>query len=301
MSAFRTLLSEFTAGMPARAYHRNELGQFKSPAFRAKVRKAESLISDRGYSVEELFSKLQAAVEIVAHGYRPSLVITGTSGAGKTKLVSNVLSKVGLKRSIDYVPVKGTITAAALYQTLFLNRNKLLVFDDTDSIWRDKDAAAILKAALDSYDTRTVSWISTRTANVSRMTPRQKKAFIKSADASVENDPKAKYPSEFEFTGRIIFISNLDKSQLDNAVLSRSMVVDVSLTPEEIFDRIRSMIGQIGNKNLSVEQKTEILNTLTSLHAQGKLRRGVSVRTFVAATELMASGYKNWEMVIDLV
>lgn len=44
-----------------------------------------------------------------------------------------------------------------LYMALFINRDKLIVFDDCDSVFGNIDSVNILKAALDSYDTRMVS------------------------------------------------------------------------------------------------------------------------------------------------
>lgn len=306
MTSFSVLLQEY---MAKPKYHnvRDEMGKFRSAEFRKTVKKAEAVMNastpDRGYSADDLFRKLAAAVEIVAKGFRPSLVITGTAGAGKSHLVMDALKKAGLTRGSGYVLVKGKTTPAALYHTLFMNRNRLLVFDDTDSVWDNPDSVSILKAALDSYSQRTVSWVTTRTVNVSKLSRKEQKKMIRQTDATLDKDPAAsvRLPSEFDFEGRIIFISNLSREKLDDAVLSRSMVVDVTLSPEEMFERIRSVIDKVGNQKLSVQEKLHILQTLIHLRQQGKLKREVSMRTFVAACDLAASGYKAWQTVIDLV
>ncbi len=40
------------------------------------------------------------------------------------------------------------------------------------------------------------------------------------------------YPAQFNFTGRIIFISNKSKDSIDGALKSRSLMVDLTMTPE---------------------------------------------------------------------
>ena len=43
------------------------------------------------------------------------------------------------------------------------------------------------------------------------------------------------------------------------------------------------------------------LSELRHGRVEGRLKRGVSMRTFVAACDLQAGGYSDWQSVIDLV
>lgn len=171
--------------------------------------------------------------------------------------------------------------------------NNILVHN---SVWGDQDAANILKAALDSYDERHVSWNSARTVPMTKMSPEKRAEFEADLDAQMEADPsdsKIKYPSEFLYNGRIIFISNLPVNKLDAAVLNRSTKIDMSLTDDEVMVRIKSILPFIGSKNVSIEIKEEILAFIAKEAKSGVLN-APTIRTFVNAEDLYKSGLPDW-------
>jgi hypothetical protein len=161
------------------------------------------------FSVEERFQFMENYVQLVAKNEHNSLIISGDSGLGKSWRVMRVINSYN---DLPYFLVKGFATARALYDTLYRHKNKLIVFDDCDSILEDKVAVNILKGALDSYEKRTISWLS------------------KSADKSI--------PLQFDFNGRIIFISNKPLETFDKAIMSRSLSINVFMTKDEKIDEI---------------------------------------------------------------
>ena len=251
-----------------------------------------------------LFGHMHSLVQVVARGKRNSLVITGGAGIGKSYTVFETLKEEGLVKDKDWYLIKGKITTSTLYQTLFMHRKgKLLVFDDTDSIWGDGDASNILKAALDSYDEREISWYSGRTVNISKMPAEEKQTFYDNIDRKIDEDPtdsKIKFPSMFDYNGRIIFISNLQANKLDAAVLNRSTKIDMDLTVEEIFARIDSILEKIGSKEVPIDAKREIFQFIKDHHASGKIE-APSIRTFVGAEDLYRSGLPNWRDLMEYV
>jgi hypothetical protein len=219
-----------------------------------------------------------------------------------THTVIETLKSEGLSKNQDYFIIKGKITTSELYRTLFMHRNgKIVVFDDCDAVWGDKDAANILKAALDSYDERTISWFTRQTFNVSTLTDSEKDEYFDEVDASL-SDPEArvKYPSEFPYNGRIIFISNLSYKQFDSAVLTRSAKIDMTLTQDQMFHRMEMILQHLGDNSVSMEVKHEILEFLKGESATGALQ-GVSMRTYVAAEDLYKSGLPNWKELLSFV
>ena len=243
-----------------------------------------------------LFNALANLSELVVKGFNKSLLIYGGPGTGKTFTVLNEIKKAGLVKNKDWYHSKGKATAAELYKNLFLHRDdKLIVFDDIDSIFGSEDSANILKAALDSYDTRYISWLSNRTVNVAKMDSREREEYNQKIDKQIIENPESnvKFPSEFRFDGRIIFISNLPEDKIDSAVLSRSFKINMDLTDEQMFMRIESIIEHLGEKSLPLEQKKEILQELKNRHKLGDLK-SPNMRTFVAATKLASSGMPNW-------
>ena len=85
-----------------------------------------------------------------------------------------------------------------------------------------KDAVSLnlLKGALDSYDKRTISWLQ--------------KGFIDD-----------KLPNSFEFQGNIIFISNMSSDKLDQAVKSRSITIDLSMTLKDKIERMNYILPSV--------------------------------------------------------
>jgi hypothetical protein len=171
-----------------------------------------------------VFIDLRKYINLVINGTQPSLMITGSPGVGKTHAVLKELSKAGLKRNVDYVHAKGKATAAGMYITLWEWNGKMIVFDDMDSIFGDDNAVNILKGALESTEVREISWIA----------------------AKGLKDSKGKdIPQRFDFTGKIIFITNKAQKDLPGAIKSRSFVFEVALSPKDMVSYIEDRITDI--------------------------------------------------------
>lgn len=204
----------------------------------------------------ERFEHVGMLVDMVVEGISPSVLITGLSGIGKTYLVKDRLKENGLEEDVDYVMVKGHSTPMGLYRTLHDHRDQKIVFDDCDGVFKENKAIGILKAALDSYDTRTISWNSER----------------------MPDD----LDSPFIFTGQIIFVSNLLASQVDNAVKSRTFVVDLQMSRQEICEYIETILHRIDEK-LSTDELGDVLTEVTK---RCDAFENFNIRTFLKACRI---------------
>lgn len=138
----------------------------------------------------------------------------------------------------DFVIMKGYSSAAGLYEFLYTYRDKIIIFDDCDSVLKDGTAVNLLKAALDTYDERWVTW-NTSSAAMNRSSA----------------------PTAFLFTGSIIFISNMNVRKVDEAVRTRCHKVDVSMTNEQRIERMRHVIGEVMS-DVELKLKHDALNLL---------------------------------------
>jgi hypothetical protein len=183
----------------------------------------------------------------------------------QTALLEELEEGEGIENA--YVTIKGFSTAKGLYRTLYENNGGIIVFDDCDSILKDAVALNILKGALDSYDRRYISW----------------NAEMKESDD---------LPRSFEFTGQIIFISNMDADKIDQAVRSRSMMIDLSMTDEQKIDRMEH-IALSGSflPEYEAEIKTDALNLLREIKDDVK---EISLRTLIAVAKIRASN-DDWK------
>jgi len=224
---------------------------------------------------EIMFNNLRNLTKMVAKGLQPSLVVTGMAGMGKTHVVKQTLEESGLKESIDFVHFKGRATAAGLYITLYENSDKIIVLDDCDSVFKDDDAINILKGALDSYDTRMISYITSRELKDSYLNP---------------------VPRSFEFTGKVIFISNISQSKLDEAIKSRSFVQEISMTIDQVFLRMEQLLMKIEPK-IKREHKESALLIMRNLHSKYDGVE-INIRSLIKASRIIAMGFEDPEVMI---
>jgi len=242
-----------------------------------------------------IFQDLEDLVKMVGSGVQKSLLITGMAGIGKTYTVLKEMEKLLGPEGGKWVLKKGKASPLGLYSSLFLNRNKLIVFDDIDSVFANKDTVNMLKAALDSYDIRTISWISPVTVDVSRLSPDKIQKLYDDIDEKLETDPlnaKIKYPNTFEFTGRVIFISNIHESKMDKAIKSRSFVIDITLKAKDVFNRMKSIINEI-LPNVSLIEKERVFDFLKEKSQEGT--KDVDIRTLINGIKCKQSGSSRWE------
>lgn len=234
------------------------------------------------FNINERFEFVETLVNMVAAGVQPSAVITGEGGLGKTYTVMKTLSACGLKdisdlgaleagsivnRTKSFTSVKGYSTAKGLYRTLYENKDSVVVFDDCDAILKDPVALNLLKSALDSYGKRIISW---------------------NADMRDEDLPRS-----FEFQGRVVFISNMTQDSIDQAIRSRSMMIDLTMTEDQKIDRMET-IAQSEDflPDFDIQDKIAALDLIRTLKNDAK---EISLRTLINVTKIKAAGGANWE------
>ena len=169
-----------------------------------------------------------------------ALLVVGKSGLGKSYSVEQIIDREGLTEGDDFIYIKGYSSAKALYDTLCEYKDDVLVIDDCDSVFTDKIAVNIIKAALDVFaKRRIVSWRTGGTQG----------GKVKS----------------FEFTGSVLFISNLPIEDIAAAIISRTKIVDLFMTVPETIERMRFLLPYLSagaDKPLSTEHKELVLDLL---------------------------------------
>jgi hypothetical protein len=225
----------------------------------------------------DVFKAIELYTIQVSRGKSNSLIISGDAGVGKTRTVKDTLESIS---RADYVFSTGTITTAGLYEMLFKNRSSLLVFDDCDAVFKDADSINILKGALDTYDVREISKLSKGNTFDS----------IGMDDSEIQEmyDDTGKLPTKFEFTGQIIFISNLPEDKFDKAILSRSLHVDVHLTKQELFERMKEIMKKLA-PDVDTFKKLEALEYLTEICERYPTKFDMNIRTLIHSINLRAN------------
>lgn len=185
-------------------------------------------------------------LNMVLNGTRKSLIGYGMGGVGKTFIATKKLEELGLIEfdeekvdilymsdergkpyqeasmpDYDYIKITGSVSAQALYILLYEHKDKLLIFDDCDSVLRDSTAQNIIKGACDTSGDGTIVYASS--------TPMK--------DYLGNHVPK-----RFKFKGRVAFISNVKKEDMNQAICSRSLSIDLTMNKEQTIDRLKQIL-----------------------------------------------------------
>lgn len=242
---------------------------------------AQSSVKNDKFDINTRFGFVEKLVNMVALGIQASAVVTGEGGLGKTYTVVKTLEANGYKDISDladfetgelvrkskcFTMVKGYSTAKGLFRTLYENNNSVIVFDDCDAVLKDPVALNLLKGALDSYGKRIISW---------------------NADMKDEDLPRS-----FNFEGRIIFISNLDQDKIDQAIRTRSMMIDLSMNTDEKIQRMEFIAGLAEFlPEYEMAYKKDAIAFIRSIQKEAK---EISLRTLISVTKIRASN-KDWK------
>lgn len=244
------------------------------------VTQVEEKSQDTRWDINLRFKFVSDLVSMVAKRTAISLIVTGPGGLGKTHTVKTTLEMLGFRDvsgieadspERSFKMIKGYSTAKGLYRELFQNRDSIIVFDDCDSVLKDPVALNLLKGALDSYDRRIISW---------------------NADIRDEDLPRS-----FLFNGRVIFISNIRREDLDLALKTRAYVVDLAMTFDQKIQRMQAMAeSEDFMPEFSIQHKQEALALIKNC---GRAVTDVSLRTLQAVTRIRASAGRDWQSLAE--
>lgn len=243
----------------------------------AKVTMPPNTVVPSRFSINQRFGFVTDMVNMVAQGQQASVVICGPGGLGKSHTVMSALKARGfqdvtladegaVKSRKSYTVVKGYSTAKGLFRLLWENKDGVLVFDDCDSVLKDPVSLSLLKSALDSYSRRVITW-----------------------RADFKDD---EIPNSFLFTGRVVFISNMNTLQLDQAIVTRSLCVDLSMTTQQKVERMQHLILNAEfMPEYTAEHKADAMQLIARV--QDTIKE-LSLRTLIQCVKIRTAGTRNW-------
>lgn len=213
--------------------------------------------------LNERFQILEDMTLAVKRGSVRSMIVSGPPGTGKSHGVEQVLSRDDLfntlaQRRPRYEIVKGATSSVGLYAKLFeyAAPGHVLVFDDCDTILMEEESLNTLKGALDSGERRYISW--------------NKDSRLLRAQG---------VPDRFEFSGSVIFITNIkfdfvrSRRLRDHlmALESRSHYIDLQMdTTREKILRIRQIVaqGMLSRYLFEPDHEAQIIDFIVEHQAQ---------------------------------
>ena len=246
-----------------------------------KITAPQNVVVPSRFSINQRFGFVTDMVNMVAQGDQASVIICGPGGLGKSHTVVQALKNKGfsditlvedmeegerINARKSYTVIKGYSTAKGLFRTLYENKDGVVVFDDCDSVLKDPVSVSILKSALDSYSRRIISW----------------RADFKDEDL----------PNTFEFKGRVVFISNMNSQAMDQAIITRSLCVDLSMTTEQKVERMTHLLNDEGfMPEYDTAYKRDAMQLIAEVQDSVK---ELSLRTLIQCTKIRKAGSRNW-------
>jgi hypothetical protein len=245
-------------------------------------------VVESSFSINERFGFVSDMVTMLSQGHQASVIVSGPGGLGKSFTVMDALRKSGLQdvtlldeaevgsainTAKTFRVIKGYSTPKGLYRILYENRNSVIVFDDCDSVLKDPVSLNLLKGALDSYSRRVISW----------------RADFKDEDL----------PNVFEFKGRVVFISNLPSHAMDQAVITRSMTVDLTMTNAQKVERMHHLLEFADDflPEFDMQHKVDAVLLIEKLADRIK---ELSLRTLIQVTNIRkANPNGNWRKLAE--
>jgi hypothetical protein len=248
----------------------------------------EEDVERMGY--EEQLDSLKSGMKLLMANATQSMWIGGRGGTGKTATVEEMLHTAGKTDGEGYFKITGSASPVGIYRILYTHRKDIVLFDDSDSALGDQESRNLFKAASDTKKVRKISWM------------KGGKNFVDPADYDEENEDDT-LPRYFEFTGKIIFISNLPINKLDpdGALRTRGFVMNVDPSNTEIYDYMIKICDKIPldvDYPLSHAERVEVVELLRSRKVMEKtanlrqMVRGLNVR---AGIESQGGTSEEWK------
>ena len=191
-------------------------------------------------TLPEKIEMIKMSVRAVTRGYKMSRLVIGVPGIGKSKATLDALEDEGAK----IVLIQGGIkNARTMYTTLYDNNDKaiIIVFDDVNSIFMNKDTAEILRIAVSNDKVRRITYNDNNMAKL-----------------------RGLYEPSFEFKSKVIMITNVPKGRIDKAILSRTSAIEITASKKEIADYVFQNMEAAPPEQIPLKWKKDIFEFITS-------------------------------------
>lgn len=270
-------------------------------ASESMVELPEETFEQRSVRIRSRYNTLERMAHRVASGGIPALIVSGPPGLGKSYTIEQVMkerelmdaSTLAAEDVAQYAEagqkmfdsISGAITAPGLIISLWNMRNPgcVLLLDDTDDVFRDETCLNILKAVLDSSETRRVSY-------------RKRASWM----------DEMGIPTSFEFKGTVVFCTNIDfelairkGSSMGphfQALIDRSLYLGLGMrSTEDYIARIRHVAledGMLTRGGLTQEQAEEIV---TFVEENADRFYGLSLRLIHQIAICYKEDRSNWK------
>ena len=155
------------------------------------------------------------------------------------------------------------------------------MLDDFDKPLKSDDMVNFLKAITDTYSRRIISM------------PRRK--IMSSGDDQTSEST----PESFEYTGKLIIITNLKRDDIDRALLSRIPTLEVAFDSKTVIDATSKMLKFL-NPAVPMKIKEEVFVFIKQYYLKHP-EITLSFRTFAVAIDARVGDPENWKDMLKYI
>jgi hypothetical protein len=231
------------------------------------------------------FEVLGELAQAAVNGDIRAMIVSGPAGLGKSHTVEQTL-EANDPEAERHCIVKGFVRGTGLFKKLWQYRHpgNVLVFDDADSIFFDDNSLNLLKAACDSTQKRTISYLS---------------------ESMMEDEDGGTIPRTFRFEGTVVFITNFDMDEaIDRghrleehfkALISRAHYIDMAMkTRRDYIIRIKQVVGDgmLKAQGFTLEEQTDVMRFIDKNESS---LRELSLRMVIKVAAIRRSSPTKFE------
>lgn len=272
---------------------------------------------------ETVFKDIEDMTEFIAKGGSKALIVCGMGGIGKTYGIKQKLKQLLGDEGLKWTYHSGMkVSANAFYKTIYTERDRCVVLDEADSFLKNDEIVMMLKPALDTDGDHQLEY-AIRTKPMNGLSNAEVRKYCDEVDAELAAggslifsnsnklaDGEVIIPSKYFFDGQMIFISNMRAKQIDQALKSRALFIDVYLCAQDVFKRIGDIM-QAKYPNMTREQIDAELEKLGANNAKqdnvvymtpelARQHKQFSVRTATIGFALRDAGIANWSWLAQM-
>ena len=298
-----------------------EKGKRETNSVQNSVKNTQKKMDETVYSDPKyVFEDIKTLTKFVAQGGSKSLIVCGMGGIGKTYEVTSTLRKIYGEPGDKYTYHSGAkISPRSFYSAVFRERDMLQVWDEADSILKQDDTIMMLKPALDTSGKPAMEYV-TNTLPMTGKNEAEIRDYCAQCDAAdtlvyTNNPNKLKdgemvFPSKFYFDGQMIFISNMRATEIEDAIKSRSIFLDVYLSATDVMNRMKTIM-KAQYPDESDESLNEFFDTMgASVPDEGPVtymtpelarrNKPLTIRSLVLGMALKKAGVEAWERIASM-
>lgn len=276
-------------------------------------------MSDFEHSLKTMLTKDECG-----HWRCPLFIFSGEKGVGKSYVAEQVFYNQKV-REFGEDHVKRTVTAFELYKCMWEHPDGIIILDDADKLFADKDAGVLLKSATEKLDknkkARVMQWSKYNACSINiaklgrdcdtndkiraRMQEIVDSVRDKNKKLAAAHEEGRTFPNKFFFTGNIIILTNMPLGKfttgVNSALGNRGEHLEIHFTLDGAMDLIKHSADKVpGEKKVNINKAINFLTSKVGYQYCRDTGKLPTIRNLQKLTSKIQAGHKLDTRLLDM-